>query len=603
MKPNTLVLPLALALALALLVSTAAFAQTLDELPAVKLDGKTLTTARHLITLADTGLPEQIAINAQPHELPIELRDNPAEVGAVVLQRIGRGPQLRQPASVVVVSDGGERAAQVATAAKPAVKGRTVNAQSKLTAGEVNCTLDLLYGVDGTIMATLTYQADAKVDQLALLLPLSGPVDVAIANQPLAGDGPVGLNTGQGVVWGNSADDAGQRGRAAPGVLKHLFVGNGDRGFTLLTDGGKGWQIDPDQSMAVVERDDQDRYTLRLRVINHTVTLSGSHTVKFALMTHPSTHRPDNFRDLQWQSRDDIQPATPALNLSTRDQAKVVAAVRGDAVAFESLAPAVHLAGPAGVELAQGARDVTDVYTPAIYRYLTGTHTGLLRHIQADNLKITRPGGDPAPDRTLLGRALLHDAGVDLTGLAHGTQSLALMNKLHALGVFDEAASEFIPYWRSDEVVRYGPAFSADDAFATTTQNPYADVRVSVYRVHGGKTAIFIIANEGDQPVRDVLYLLNDNRLLAGSNVIKTNDVFKRNIDFTKVPKKADWRRGNVIIGRPSDGGPALEDLETGAAVTGLSTRKNTSNVEFGRLFVPARDFRVLIATSDKKFK
>lgn len=598
----------ALALAALLLASVTATAQPLNDLPAPKLDGRTLTTARHQITLGDSGLPAQIAIQAAAYELPLEMRNKPADVPAELLSELGRGNQLQNPIELRATAGGGEQAAEVTTAARPQVADGKVTAQSKLTAGNVKATLDVTYAADGALLGTLSYSGNNKADELALVIPLSGPVDVAIPGNPVGGDvdasAPVGFNGGTGVVWGNSADDAGDNGRAAPGKLTHLFVGSGDRGFTVLTDGGDGWQIDPGKSMAVVERDDQGRYTLRIRVINHSVDLGGSKRVTFALLTHPATTRPDNFRDKQWTAEPRADAATPALKLQTRTAAKAFDVLRADAVALESLSDQVRLTGPAGVALPNNARDVASAYNLPLYRYLSATHTGLMAQIAADNLKLTSPGGDPAPDRMILGRALLHDSGVDIRGLANATQSMELMNKLVRFGLFNEEQVEFIPYWRNDNLLRYGPAFSSDDPFALTRDNPYRLVKVSAYRTPlqgGGHKTILIVANEGDQPVRDVLHILNSDRVFGGLNAMTGGQIAQRNIDFSKLPDQADWGPRN-LMGGLNHNGPALEDMETGAVIAAVKHRnqRGHSKVEYGRLFIPPHDFRVLVGYSKK---
>jgi len=464
------------------------------------------------------------------------------------------------------------------------------NAEGLEAAVDVSCT-----GA-GVMMLELSYEASGQVEALSLVVPLAGTVDVAIPGSMSDGQGPVGLGPGRGVVWGNSEDDAGDYGRAAPGVLGHLFVGNGDRGFTILTDAGDGWKINDSRSMATIERDDQGRYTLNLHVINEPTTPKGKQQVRLAWVTHPSAPRPEDYRMRQWTTAFDAEPASPEPSLEALAAGDAVANLHGEAVALAPLAKRLALPGPTREQLGDHARDVVDLHAPGAYRYLTGTHTGLIRQVLPRNAQVTNPGGDPAPDRMLLARALLHDAGLDLSGLANATEAVELVSSLTELGFLEPGRVEVIPYWRSGSVLRYGPAFEQDDAFSLAVENPYRHVKITAYRVNGGKTAIIVVSNEGDEPVRDVLYLLDPERLLGGTNVLTGGAIIRKTVDFSKVPQDGDWRPDTLSASR----GPALHDLETGSIVPAVVKRGAVAAVEYGRLFVAPHEFRVFVVSSDK---
>lgn len=577
----------------------------LNALDAPKLNDRTVQTERHRITVGQSGLPDQLVIVPQQHELPLERRgqDNLPDG---LLNSMGRGPQLRAPMQLVATIQGQQTPAEVASAATPKLEGGEVTAQSQLKAGDLTAKLSARYTRDGAMMLSISYSGDGQVEELALVAQLAGPVDVAIPGAPVGdqakayGRTEFALAGGDGVVWGNSKEDADQAGRAAPGVLKHLYVGNGDRGFTLLTNGGDGWAINPAQSMAVVERDEQGNYTLRIRIINSATRLGGEKTVQLALLTHPATPRAENFRDQQWTAPMGGEAATPALNLETRTKAPAIQALRGDANAFEALAKETRVTGPAGVALPKDVKTVIDAYPLSLFRYLTGTQTGLLRRIAPDNQDEHKPGGNPKPDRSMLGRALLHDAGLNLAGLANVSQAMQSMNKLVEFGLFEEQKVEFIPYWRTDGMVRFGPRYETDDPFALSTENPFADVKISIYRhdAGNGKTeAIMIIANETDQPVRQLLYILDSERVFGGVNKMHMREVLSQ-IDFEGIPNNADWRaeRVNGLIGKQ---GMALQDLEQGGAVQQASVRDDSGTI-FGNVFIPAHDFRILYGYSTK---
>lgn len=589
------------------LLAAPAWAQSsaLDALPAPKLDGRVIQTERHRITVGQTGLPDQLVIVPEPHELPLERREQ-GNVPDELLNAIGRGPQLREPMQLLADIKGKPTPAEVTTAAEPQAEGGEVRAESQVKAGDLTAKLSSRYMRDGAMLLTISYAGKGEVEALTLVAPLAGPMDVAIPGDPVA-DQPkayevseFSLAGGEGVAWGNSKEDADRAGRAAPGLLQHVYVGNGDRGFTLLTNGGDGWSIDPAESMVLLERDEQGNYTLKVRIINTPTALKGEKTVQLALLTHPATPRPENFRDRQWTAPMQGEAATPELNLKTRTEAPSLTAVRGDAVAFEALAVESRVTGPAGIALPKNGRTVVDAYPAPLFRYLAGTQTGLLRRIAPENQDTHQPGGNPKPDRSILGRALLHDAGLNMAGLANAAHAMQSMNKLVEFGLFDEDNIEFIPYWRTDQIIRFGPKYESGDAFALTTDNPFADVKISIYRRDAGDgriEALIVFANETDQPVRQLVYLLNPDRLFGGPNKLTMSQVF-RELDFSAIPKDADWRRERVtgMRGDPA----ALLDYEQHSAVQVAKVRDQTNTI-YGNLFIPAHDFRVLYgyATSE----
>jgi hypothetical protein len=79
--------PLACAVVGGILLLTAADVQAKAE-----LNGKTITTDRHVIELADTGLPASLRIQAEDNEIPLPERGG--DVSESTLSLIGRGEQL-----------------------------------------------------------------------------------------------------------------------------------------------------------------------------------------------------------------------------------------------------------------------------------------------------------------------------------------------------------------------------------------------------------------------------------------------------------------------------------------------------------------------------
>jgi len=102
-------------------------------------------------------------------------------------------------------------------------------------------------------------------------------------------------------------------------------------------------------------------------------------------------------------------------------------------------------------------------YTPAQFRFYCQKWTGAVTRIvpgYGGKKIIPLPGDDKRFDRQYLGRALLHDIGASFDG-PHGCmhqpeEGVRLLNAIDAFGLFDEAGTEFLPYWRNRAWVRYG---------------------------------------------------------------------------------------------------------------------------------------------------
>jgi len=248
----------------------------------------------------------------------------------------------------------------------------------------------------------------------------------------------------------------------------------------------------------------------------------------------------------------------------------------------------------------------------SFFRFACNTNRGLSTRIVPNIAEIVYPGDDPSHDRIIVGRALLHDIGVDVTRLSNVEQGTRALNILYDFGIFDEASTEVIPYWRGKQIVRYGPEF-VDDGFATTTTNPYEDVHVTVYRrpykTSRGRTgtkALFVVMNEGDKPLRARLQILDPMAVFGGrANNLQGMDVR----DANKVPAgtwitRAHQRSFRGSFGPATAGPPVLKDMEQGGAV--LKTLKSQTRGDtfvngeiYGPVHLPARDFRILYGHYD----
>ena len=140
---------------------------------------------------------------------------------------------------------------------------------------------------------------------------------------------------------------------------------------------------------------------------------------------------------------------------------------------------------------------------------------------------IPLPGDDKRFDRQYLGRALLHDIGASFDG-PHGCmhqpeEGIRLLNLMDAFGMFDESQTEFLPYWRNRNLVRYGPDYP-DKEYTEFDRPPETRVYVTAYRRpierdgRKGYKVAFVVMNESETPVRTNLRILDPQRLFGGAN-------------------------------------------------------------------------------------
>ena len=583
-------------------------------LPEIKLEGNQVETARHLFTLDPSGLPAQIEIKPDPRELPLANRGPRAKApSADALRGIGRGPQLRAPLRLRFNVKGQTADAKIVEPAKPSMAEGKISCVSKLAAGPLTVALKLSYERDGAIFGELSYEGKkAKVEGLTLVADLEGAVDQALPGGPVTSRlraypaEEFALSAEEGLVWGNAADDAKGRGRSLPGVVPHLFVGSGDRGFTWLSAPGAGWIVDKKLSTMSLERDQEGHVAWQVRFINHPTTVTGQKTVSFALLTHPATFRPVGSRRQCWTdwpaAARDAAKASP-LTLQARASAARESRSHhqaGSATIYESLSGYSLLAGAAGGDALSAAKNHAETWPVGLFRYLAGTHTGLAVRLRSNSASLIRAGMSRAADRVLLGRALLHDIGLDASRLAHLNDAVRVVKALHEFGAFEpDQMTEFIPYWRTSEIVRFGEIFSKDDPFQLGKENPLARVYVSAYVRLGnrnrGRKALIVIANESDKPVRDQLYVLNPGRLFGGPNRLERKSVIGR-YDFTALSDTSDWGKPGLLSRAAFRSRAVLEDAED-HGVVGQPASKRGLETYGPMVHVPAYGFRILYGT------
>jgi hypothetical protein len=215
------------------------------------------------------------------------------------------------------------------------------------------------------------------------------------------------------------------------------------------------------------------------------------------------------------------------------------------------------LEGVAGGEALDAAATLADRFPLGLFRYLAAPHTALAAQLRPNSAALTSAGASPAPDRVALGRALLHDIGVDVSGLARRMEAANVLRALDEFGYFaSDGKTEFLPYWRTGGIFQYGEAFEGDSGFAVTAENPTARTRVSAFirptmaelvrdkRVSRRKT-LFVLVNEGTNAVREYLYIWNPNDVFAGPNRLQAEHIYSQ-LDFSGIAPDGDWQRNRV---------------------------------------------------------
>jgi len=585
-----------------------------DSLPETKLEGNKLETARHILTLDASGLPAQIVIKPDQRELPLANRGKRAKPPTdAELQAIGRGPQLRAPLRIQANTKGRLTDAKVTQPAKPALAEGEVTCTSKLAIGSATLTLSLTYERDGALYGTLSCEGKGtKVESLTLVAELHGTVDTVVPGAPVQERlraypaSEFVLREGDGLIWGNALADAKQGGRAAPGLVTHLFVGSGDRGFTWLTKPDSGWIIDKKVSSVTLERDQAGQTTWRIHFVNSPTKLKANRSASFALLTHPATFKPADHRRQGWINwpKDATSPGK-ALPLTlagrqspARASQKLASAVC--ATAYESLGEYALLSGAAGGDALSKDKNHAETWPIGLFKYLAGTHTGLTVRLRSNSADLIQPGMSRAADRVLIGRAFLHDIGLDASRLAHLGDAAGVVKAIRDFGLFEtDGQTQFVPYWRTGPYLRFGEEFSKDDVFELDEESPVASVYTSVYLRPGnrgrGRKALIAIVNESSKPVRDQLYILSPGKLFGGANRLDRKAVISQ-YDFTALPDTSDWGKPGLLSRAIYRTRVVLKDLEDDGIVGQPASKRGLET--YGPLIhVPAYSFRLLYGT------
>ena len=614
-------------LALALLLS--AVAGRAD----VTVSNRVVTTFRHVITVDDTGLPAQIEIRALTNDLPLAWRAE-KEWPDALIKRMGRGPQLAAPMRLDVVTD---KDTFVAKADAPAELARTdkgIEAAGTWQAGKLKGRLRIVYAEDGSMTGQATYDAKGTdLERLDLVMELDGPVDTAIAGNPtgLSAQKSLPLEYGTlgskpGMLWLNGKNPEGD-GKLQKGPVSHFFLGNGDRGFTWLA--GEGFMLDRDEPSMSVEFSREKVIQWKMALVNKSPS-GGEKTANFTILIHPARAKAADRRLTQWQPWPE-KAATPALDAAARGAlAGSNVLVRAEAASVcEVAATRAVLEGTAGGEALDVRATLADRFPLGLFRYLAAPHTALAAQLRPNAVALTSPSASPAPDRMAMGRALLHDIGVDLGGLADRVGAADIVRVLEEFGYFaNDGQTEFLPYWRMEGILQFGESEFEDEAargFAVTAEAPTARTKVSAFIRPAGRSrkALFVLVNEGTQAVREFLMIQSPQYLFGGPNRLQVEQIYSQ-LDFSYLAADGDWNRSRLerfkpeLFPRGAGGGGGgiranlrggmseLMDLETGGFVRlGGNERKGRGKFAgdlfvkngwqiYGPVYVPPRGMRLL---------
>jgi len=593
--------------ALAVLVAGTASTRADDASAAsdrVRIDGNRVTAGRQTVVLADTGLPDQILLRPGRDELPLELRIEGGEPTAEQLQFIGRGRRLRGAIRIEAVVKGSPVAARLVEPARARMQGGHATARSRLRVGPYEVRLACTYRPDGEFLVDIDVSGGGEDDQLRMVIEPVQPADLVCLNLP---DGPPGtvplekldafLPQTEGVVW-NSAE------QTADGRVPQLYVGSADAGLTWLC--FEAPKLPSDVSQIILARDEVGRATWQM-----TLLAGPGGRARFALRIHPVRSRPLTARReawLRWPGA--LEPvakkvAGPVLfrREGGGEVRKTPAAPAAAPPGYLALAPYAQygeLRGAACAELLSREKNAVTLYPMSLYRALAGGPSGLVMRVRPNVRELFREY-EPALDRQVFGRALLHDVGVAMEGVAQPAELFQVTRALRKFGYFEaDGLTEYIPYWRVDGIARYGEAFDPSGAFNLTTEDPSGSTYVSVYRrpyeAQGkkGVQAMFVVVNERDKSVRHRLYVLDVARIFGQGRNRPVGRSFIAALEYGSVPGDSDWGKERIPR-RPEYRPCGLRDLEDGGFVLAPSNKGQTAEI-YGPLFVPAHDFRLVWA-------
>jgi len=542
---------------------------------------------RHRYTPGAMGLPRQVVVSPTESELPLEARGEGAEApGEGELVWMGRGPRLAGAVELVGIVNGERKAAEASRTGEPALRDGVAVVEGEGAVGAYKVATRIRYGEDGRIGFDIaTSRADADAGPLMVDVPLAGRVNLLFTGLPK--DFAVGETRAEAVkatlpTRGEAGEAWASEAGVGAGKLPRLYVGSPDAGFVFEAD--NDWSVGQATGLVSVHQDELGM--TRLRIMLRSGEATGARRHRFTLRALPTGSKPEGHRRRGWLDWPD-------------DMAEPLDAGNGEADwPFDGEAGGYRALSGIGAAIASVERDHVASYPNSLMQVLLGPATGRAARLEPNFRDVLRGRADlPGKGRQIMGRALLHDAAVDGRGLAQPVEALRTIAALRAFGYFEPTGTEFIPYWRTGEIVRYGEAYDPNSAFNLSAKNPARDTFVSVYRRpierdgRPGVAAMFIIMNQQPSPVRAKLYVLKPERIFGagGRSRLKARDALDR-VDFSAIPEGSDWRREKISRYADATG---LMDLEEDSPVIEASGKGLTARV-YGPIHIGARDYRVL---------
>ena len=244
--------------------------------------------------------------------------------------------------------------------------------------------------------------------------------------------------------------------------------------------------------------------------------------------------------------------------------------------------------------------DVMAQFPMSVYRYMCHSFTGLPTRVSPRDSwpdgPMYWPGDDKRMDRQYIGLALAHDIGVTPFGhgrICHIEQATRLFRTLNEFGFFEDDV-ECIPYWRNQDIVRYGKGRQRyAPVIDLTFSEPDEQVYVTVYRrpveINGrkGYKAMLVVLNGFMREVDHTLHILRPERVFGGHNILKRSEALAQLDDECPGAEAllAQWLKTEA------NDVPVLLDMETGEVVE-LSDAEGGEH--YGSVYVPWHNYRLL---------
>jgi hypothetical protein len=271
------------------------------------------------------------------------------------------------------------------------------------------------------------------------------------------------------------------------------------------------------------------------------------------------------------------------------------------ATSFESYVEGSWMTESAGGETKSHEIDHITRFPLSGWRFACSTPKGLTVHHGPRFGLSSDPGDDPRLDRARLARVLSHDIGATPIGnsMEHYTH---VFKALVDFGYFEEETTEYIPYWRSGDLVRYGEKFHGD-SFDLTAEDPFVNLHVTIYRrpykkANGkqGYKALFVIVNEGWEPLRGRLHILKPESVFGGPNNLWISDI------HCDPAYELPFGLGHVGPTFPYGMFHGLRDAEEQGTVIKSLYKDPPEEVKeeiYGPIYVRGHDFRLLYGHFD----